>query len=784
MDGLSAAASVIAIGQALAAAPKVIRVLRCLVEARQEIIQLINEVELLNAIGKLIRDTEDHLRSIPNFQAPPPDLLKSVEADWASVVSQLEKLAKDCGQGKKKNGQIRISRIKWLWHKDKIASLTETTRRNRDCLQLILNCNSIYATTYNGRMLLDIHTIVTTQSQTGSHALLPFRSPGFRIREIDSHDTESDDTHTVKKAASAGTSLVSTNEQSRSSSIVEDDLSQIPARERILQHYEPLIQMTATLRRACPKGCLCQCHSPTSRTRPQPVLSPIYGWLSYAYNGVPRVGRPRCDILTCQRAHSPIRFDLRLPLLFCSRALEVSLLGAVVGVGASLHLRVARYLSHHDGIWSEIQYGKIGRVHLALACRQISPIDGRAQQLTLDSSSNMVIAFDDENTEDRWPVHSAIYSRSGLEEVLNKSPEGIDALDGFGNAPLHCAVEIGDSAAIQILIAHGANMNVRNVHGNTPLSIAVSKADVDCVNAFIRGGCDLNNNSSEPEGYTALYSATQSSIKGTAEMVRLLMDHGAQPTYDEYGLNILHGLAQSPAASEVEEKFRRLAAVVDLEEKNDRGFTPLLEALIYNNKAMIRLILDAGCKFDSTWSEYNALIIAAYSADAGSLDILGEAGLKMDVRLRDKDEFTPLDILEWRMGRDASELPYWTMPPADDDVRAFGSLIKDVRDRYLAAEIRTLETVVQHLEARENSLARRALQPVVQEKINWNVPAEHRTFRTIDLQVKEGMIEAVIEALEEFIDVSRARIGTDPFEDDYCRSISLGDEGLVVESNS
>ena len=44
MDGVSAAASFIAIAQALAAIPKIIDVLNTLVHARRELLQLVNEV--------------------------------------------------------------------------------------------------------------------------------------------------------------------------------------------------------------------------------------------------------------------------------------------------------------------------------------------------------------------------------------------------------------------------------------------------------------------------------------------------------------------------------------------------------------------------------------------------------------------------------------------------------------------------------------------------------------------------------------------------------------------
>lgn len=47
MEAIAAIASFVSIGQALAAAPKVIEVLRSLVEVRQEILQLVNEVSFI-----------------------------------------------------------------------------------------------------------------------------------------------------------------------------------------------------------------------------------------------------------------------------------------------------------------------------------------------------------------------------------------------------------------------------------------------------------------------------------------------------------------------------------------------------------------------------------------------------------------------------------------------------------------------------------------------------------------------------------------------------------------
>lgn len=307
---------------------------------------------------------------------------------------------------------------------------------------------------------------------------------------------------------------------------------------------------------------------------------------------------------------------------------------------------------------------------------------------------------------------------------------------------------------------------------------AVRSGRLACAKVLVSVGCDIH--ALDCRGYSALYYALQ---LGNGEMVSFLLSHGARLTTDCDTGNALHWLARYPSAT-TEENFEMLVrAGADLMATNNRDFTPFMEALARNNKVLLRLLIDAGCKLDEPSNGNTILNMVAFYADTGSIGIIKETEYLVDVRVLDQVGDTPLDTFEYRMGRDRSELPGRVMPPSDDDVEAFRGLLQDIRDRYLTAEIRTLETVIQYLKEQEGTLGREALQAIIQEKIHWNILSERRTFRAIDVQIKEGMTEAAIESLEEFIEVSRGRIGTDPFESDYCRSISLRDEGVVVESN-
>ncbi|KAI2472299.1 ankyrin [Annulohypoxylon bovei var. microspora] len=829
MEAIGAVASFVAIGQALAATPKIIDILRSVVEARQELLQLINDVEILNSLGASITKTMSNLddESKDKFQIPQSSLLlvERVRVDLASVVLDLEELARKCQRRRNGNSQIKVARIKWFQRRNQIASLSERARKNCNDLQIIMSLTSFSALTAHGNMLMEIHKVVVV-SQAHSHgpqlSPLQLTSQPRYIGGMVSHTVDTNDKHSVFE--DIGTQLESSDQSSLPSAIVETSLRSFP-NERII--HETVVQLTAMLPRACAKGCQCQCHSPMSRTRPHPAVSPIYGWLKSAYNVIPRLGTQRCDTPTCRRTYSPVHVNLRIPLLFCSRALEASLsFSSVVGVGASLHLHVARMVLDTE-IWAELGFGKIDQVHLRLFRREISPIDfnqvvsfiesavqfgqyeilalllqesasilrgtGLAKRLAclvrnkiyrqvpenVENLLQQVIALD-EDTDDYWPIHEAIRGGGDLAAILRESSEGINSLDNFGRTPLHWAVECSDSTAIQHLISHGANPDIRDMWEYTPLMRAANDGEHGCVQVLINSKCDINMTQSD--GWTALTYAIISQMKGPAEIINLLLDNGAilnGGCLDSE--NALHDLAWCSGVAEVVTKFQLLVhAGLEFEQKNKYGYTPLDLALEKNNETMFRLLVDAGCKLDDTPGDNNSLIAASRFAGAEVMDIMDETKFTIDIRLRDSVGDTPLDRVEWRMN--ALSLPGWFQPPSNDDVEAFKRLLGGVRDRYLSTETRTLETIIGHLEEHNYALARDVLKHVIQEKVKWDIPAEYRTFRAIDVQIKEEMIEAAIESLEEFIEVSRTRIGTDPFVGDYCSRYGLEDQGLIVEN--
>ncbi|KAK2755409.1 dihydropyrimidinase [Colletotrichum kahawae] len=93
-----------------------------------------------------------------------------------------------------------------------------------------------------------------------------------------------------------------------------------------------------------------------------------------------------------------------------------------------------------------------------------------------------------------------------------------------GYTPLMHVAGEGAPELTNLLIAHGADVNARNATGNTALIIAANEGDIDTIKALLSKGADIHSHNEE--GNTVLHAAT-SSFRPTAEVLKLLLDHGA-----------------------------------------------------------------------------------------------------------------------------------------------------------------------------------------------------------------------------------------------------------------
>lgn len=79
---------------------------------------------------------------------------------------------------------------------------------------------------------------------------------------------------------------------------------------------------------------------------------------------------------------------------------------------------------------------------------------------------------------------------------------------------------------IRILLQYGVDPNVSNIHGLTPLHYAVQYSRINIIHILLKAGANIN--AEDNEGNTPLmYAASLSGKTSTEDVVKLLVDHGA-----------------------------------------------------------------------------------------------------------------------------------------------------------------------------------------------------------------------------------------------------------------
>jgi ankyrin repeat protein len=178
----------------------------------------------------------------------------------------------------------------------------------------------------------------------------------------------------------------------------------------------------------------------------------------------------------------------------------------------------------------------------------------------------------------------------------------------LGETPLMVAARSGNADAVQQLLAQGANVNARAARGQTALMWAAAQKHPDVVKALLANGADIAARSEtwsqmeavSPHGIleynreipygrnTALMFAAR---VGDLESARLLVAAGA-PVNDEdaWGVSVVTLAAHSGFVDLVEFLLDKGADP----NRSAAGFTPLHEAIMRRDEALIRTLLAHG----------------------------------------------------------------------------------------------------------------------------------------------------------------------------------------------
>jgi len=149
------------------------------------------------------------------------------------------------------------------------------------------------------------------------------------------------------------------------------------------------------------------------------------------------------------------------------------------------------------------------------------------------------------------------------------------------------AAQQDDDSQVETLVANGADPNAPST-GLTPLMAAASRGNLGAVRALLAHGADVNMRDIQT-GNSALWLAA---VNGHSETVDVLLSAGADLNVKTKGdMTPLLAAAQEGHTSVVQLLLRNGA---DVDERNVMGATPLLLAAWNGQSATVRVLLEAG----------------------------------------------------------------------------------------------------------------------------------------------------------------------------------------------
>ena len=239
-----------------------------------------------------------------------------------------------------------------------------------------------------------------------------------------------------------------------------------------------------------------------------------------------------------------------------------------------------------------------------------------------------------------YPLHDAILTGDikGALELINS---GIDLNENenyyHGLAPMHYAASRGHIKIVQALLEHGALIDVRGScdnEGITPLMLAVIDNQIAMVSALLAFGADVN--ASAWDGYTALHLSlykdnldlarmlleanAQVNVKNVSgnfplhnaiehtpvervDLIALLLQAGAdQRLIGMFGENALH-IAIRRGHYETVKLLLKYYPEVNRATSDQFGYTPLILAVMNNQKEILQLLIQAGADPDKKDTE-------------------------------------------------------------------------------------------------------------------------------------------------------------------------------------
>ncbi len=337
------------------------------------------------------------------------------------------------------------------------------------------------------------------------------------------------------------------------------------------------------------------------------------------------------------------------PLFDAVKSGDPQIVRLFIDAGASVH---AQNESGFTALFPAVNYGDLETVKLLIAAgvdinlrvNDLTPLDHAIK--SNKSEIEAVLLQHDAESGSMDSIHVAVLL-GNIDAVIDHLNDGIDvdALDSFDQSPLIIAASEGNKEIAALLIAKGADLNLRDDWDRTPLHGTANK---EVAELLIAKGADIN--ALDKHGDTPLDDAVDSMRTGIANLLR---KHGGKTGDWMDAYNSIHSAAK---AGHIDAIKQHIADGEDVNLRDDWEWTPLHEAAFNGRKEVAELLISNGA----------------------------------DVNAQDEDGTTPLDIA---MRNNQDELAGF--------LRSKGAKTKDWLNAYesihIAAKVGHIDAVKQHI---------------------------------------------------------------------------------------
>ncbi|UKZ92780.1 uncharacterized protein TrAFT101_007716 [Trichoderma asperellum] len=244
-------------------------------------------------------------------------------------------------------------------------------------------------------------------------------------------------------------------------------------------------------------------------------------------------------------------------------------------------------------------------------------------------------------SEHKMPLSLAIMERhKNIVKLLLENGAKIDEKDSsIGKSPLSLAASITDQSILRLILEHKAEAHANDPKiTETPFLSAIMDGNQDYVQSCLKQQLRLYEAALDYYTVTPLSLAV---LNGHGDIVKLLLENGAQAGEIYYGLSLL-SLAISNGHHDIAELL--LKNGTDAEATIDSsGRKPLSLAILNGHRDIVKLLVKFGAKADTKDEDGGTpLFLAVFQKQEDVVTFLLESG--PEVNLKDANDFTPLHM--------------------------------------------------------------------------------------------------------------------------------------------